>query len=222
MERLKSRLWVTAGMFIIVGGMLAFAGRPQQVKREESWIAQQLPEKVGLFQMLPSTEKEGDYCTYRMNKTTYDTLQPWGIVARVFTKGQEAYDVVVIGSNGKESFHDPKVCFGAQGWVLGPERVEKVATKTRGEVPITLVEMTNQDKKTISVYFYKTKSAGFTASNSQVRIDMLKHKLQNFGKDDEGAFIRIIPTHPNPDVNKLKEFIGEWLDEAGETSKGYY
>ncbi len=222
MERLRFRLWVTAGLFIVIGGMLAFAGRPQQVKREETWIAKQLPEKVGPFQMVPNAEREFEYCTYRMNESTYKTLQPWGIVARVFTKGDESYDVVVIGSNAKESFHDPKVCFGAQGWVLGPERVEYIDTKSRGQVPVSVVEMTNQGKKTLAVYFYKTVSAGFTASSQTLRWDMLKHKLVNMGKDDEGAFLRIIPTHDNPDLGKLKQFIGDWLDEANTTSNGYY
>lgn len=223
MERLKLRLWAVAAVTMLMGIAFSVAPRPSQTARTEDWIGQQLPTDVGTFRMEANrAEPSNTSCTYKMDKSTYDTLKPWGIVARVYSNGRESYDVVVIGSNNKESFHDPKVCFGAQAWNLGPERTENIETKTRGTVPVTLVEMTKGSTKTFAVYFYKSVNSGFIASNSGVKMAMLTHKIKSFGQNDEGAFIRIIPSYDMPSLDKLKVFIGEWLDATGSTSKGYY
>jgi hypothetical protein len=50
---------------------------------------------------------------------------------------------------------------------------------------------------------------------------MLRYKLTHMMKDDEGAFIRVIPRSAK-NVDKMKKFIGDWIDEAGKTSNGYY
>lgn len=222
MERLNLRLWAVAIVSLAVGAVLFAAPRPEQKARTESWIGQQLPTQVGNFKFISNQEDPSNtLCTYKMDKMTYDTLHPWGIVARVFSNGPEAYDVVVIGSNDKESFHDPKVCFGAQAWTLGAERVEKIHTKTRGDVDVTVVDMTKGNDKTIAVYFYKTQS-GFVSTNNGVKISMLKYKITHLGKNDEGAFIRVIPRQLNPNLENMKAFIGDWLDESGKTSNGYY
>ena len=222
MERLNFRLWAVAVLSLVIGGVLFAAPRPNQTKQTEEWIGSKLPTQVNSFKFVPNQEDPNNkLCTYKMDQTTYDVLHPWGIVARVFIDGPEAYDVVVIGSNDKESFHDPKVCFAAQGWSLGAERTEQVATKTRGNVPVTVVDMTKGSEKTIAVYFYRTKK-GFIASNTDVKWAMLSYKISHWGANDEGAFIRVIPRHNNADLGKLKGFIGDWLDEAGKTSEGYY
>ena len=46
-------------------------------------------------------------------------------------------------------------------------------------------------------------------------------KFKNFGKDDEGAFIRVIPVM-NANEESLKRFTALWIDSAVKTSNGYY
>jgi hypothetical protein len=183
----------------------------------ETEVASMLPLKVKHFD---AELAKGEYCSYKMDKSNYDILKPWGIVARTFTDGPEKYDVVVIASRSKESFHDPQVCLTAQGWELSNQRIETMHTQTRGDVPITLFEMKNGNDKRTAMYFLKT-TQGYYADMSKLKLDMFKYKVKNFGKDDEGAFIRIMPMGPS-DEKKMVKFAAEWLDEAVKTSNNYY
>lgn len=218
----RRRAFVAAGLLLAVGGALAFAPRPNSVRHDEKWVADGLPTKVADFRMMAAQDPSVPYCSYKMDPATYQILQPWGIVPRVFQRGgsAESYDVVVIGSNLKDSFHDPGVCFSAQGWNLSNAREETLATKAYGAVPVTLVDMEREGQKTIAMYFYRLRE-GYVASNTGAKKEMLVYKLRRFGKDNEGGFIRIIPNGA-ADLAKLKAFAAQWVDEAAKTSGGYY
>ena len=217
----RKRAFIAAGLLLAVGASLAFAPKPSSVKRSEAWVASALPERVGDFAMMPPQDPKYPYCSYKMGQTTYDILRPWGIVPRVFSNGKNTYDVVVIGSNTKDSFHDPRVCFSAQGWNLSNERIETVSTKSYGAVPVTMVNMDHDGQKTIAMYFYRLRE-GYVGSNTGVKKQMFLYKLAKLGKDDEGGFIRIIPNGSNPKPEELKTFAGAWIDAAAKSSNGYY
>lgn len=216
----RKRAFVAAGLLLAVGGSLAFAPKPTAVMRDEVWVANGLPTEFSGFRMAPSTDSSVPYCTYKMDKVTYDVLKPWGIVPRIFQKEGESYDVVVIGSNTKDSFHDPAVCFSAQGWNLSNAREETLDTKTHGKVPVTLVDMDKEGTKTIAMYFYRLRD-GYVASNTNAKKEMLLYKLAHLGKDNEGGFIRIIP-NGGANLTKLKTFAADWIDAATKSSGGYY
>jgi Protein of unknown function (DUF3485) len=217
MEGLGKKIGILGIAFLGTGMAINFAPRAKQVDRTEPEIAAMLPEKVGrYFADLP----KGEYCSYKMDQSNYDILKPWGIVARLFHNGQEKYDVVVIASRNKDSFHDPQVCLTGQGWGLTNQRIDTVSTKTRGEVPITLFDMEMRGEKKTAMYFFKT-TQGYYGDISKVKLDMFTFKLKNFGKDDEGAFIRIIP-HGTANLDRMKLFAADWIDTATDTSKGYY
>ena len=218
----RRRAFVAAGLLLVLGAGLAVASKPSATKRTEKEVADQLPTEFSGFRMAPAQDSSVPYCTYKMDQATYDILRPWGIIARVFQKSGESYDVVVIGSNTKDSFHDPAVCFSAQGWNLSNAREEMVQTKAYGEVPVTLVDMNREGQKTIAMYFYRLRD-GYVASNTGVKEKMLLYKLmpQHIGKDNEGGFIRIIP-NGGADLQKLKTFAGQWVDAAAKSSGGYY
>ena len=219
----RKRAFVAAGLLLAVGGALALAPKPSAVKRSEEQVANQLPTKFSGFRMAPASDPSVPYCTYKMDPVTYDILKPWGIVPRVFQKEGESYDVVVIGSNSKDSFHDPAVCFSAQGWNLSNAREETLETQAYGKVPVTLVDMDKEGTKTIAMYFYRLRD-GYVASNSGVKKQMLMYKLTppHIGRDDEGGFIRIIPNGGGADLQKLKTFAAQWVDAAAKSSGGYY
>lgn len=217
----RNRAFIAGGLLLAVGAALAFVPKPSAVKRTETWVADALPKRVGDFSMMPPQDPKYPYCSYKMDKTTYDILRPWGIVPRVFSNGRNTYDVVVIGSNTKDSFHDPSVCFSAQGWNLSNERIETVNTKSQGAVPVTMVDMDHNAQKTIAMYFYRLRE-GYVGSNTGVKKQMLFYKLKELGKDDEGGFIRIIPSGNNPKPEDLKSFAAAWIDAAAKSSGGYY
>jgi hypothetical protein len=217
MERLNTRVWAVAGVFLVAGAVLSFMPKVKQIDRTEEEVAQMLPRKVGRFDAAMGPE---EICSYKMEQSTYDILRPWGIIARVFANGPEQYDVVAIVSRSKESFHDPQICFTAQGWRLSNQRHDTIVTKTRGSVPITLVDMELGGAKTVAMYFFKTQQ-GYFGDMGAVKSAMLMYKLTHFMKDDEGAFIRVIPKG-STDVELMKKFVGSWIDEAGKVSNGYY
>jgi hypothetical protein len=128
--------------------------------------------------------------------------------------------VVAIASNSKESFHDPQICFSAQGWRLSNQRDDVIKTKTRGDVPVTLVDMEQRGDNRVAMYFFRL-SKGYYGNMGLVKRDMLKHLFTNWGQKDEGAFIRLIPTS-SVDVEKMKKFAADWVDAANESSQGYY
>lgn len=222
MERLiapkaASRLVILAGFFVVSGFAFNLAPRPKQVERTEAEVAEMLPLKVGKLnaQLAP-----GEYCSYKLDKSNYDVLQPWGIVARQFVGGTERYEVVVIASHKKESFHDPQVCLTAQSWTLSNQREDVIKTATRGDIPVTLFDMEQHGQKLTSMYFFKM-TTGYKASIPTVKWDMFKYKVAHVGTEEEGAFIRIIPGTTSS-VENLKKFAADWVDEAVKTSNNYY
>ncbi|MBS1700441.1 MAG: exosortase-associated EpsI family protein [Armatimonadetes bacterium] len=214
---MTKKLGILCGLFLATGATLNFAPRAKQVERTEKQIADMLPTKVDHF---TAQLAEGQYCSYVMNESNYQILQPWGIVARTFVDGPESYDVVVIASHRKESFHDPQVCLRAQGWELTNQRIDKIETKTRGTVPITLFDMAQGGDKRTAMYFLKT-TQGYYADMAKLKWDMFTYKLKHMGKDDEGAFVRIMPMGTR-DVDKMKKFAADWIDKAVDTSNNYY
>lgn len=217
MEGLGKRLGILCATVLTTGLVLNFAAKPKQVERKEPEIAAMLPLKVDHF---TAELAKGQYCTYKLDQSNYDILQPWGIVARVFTDGPSGYEVVAIASRKKESFHDPQTCLTAQGWALSNQRVTTVTTNTRGTIPITLFEMDKGTEHMTAMYFLKT-TQGYFAEFSAVKWAMFKYKVFHLGKDDEGAFIRIIPKGPSTE-EKMKKFAADWVDEAVKTSNNYY
>ena len=214
---MKKTLWVLAGLMTSIGLAYNFAPRPSEKTMTEEQVGAMLPMKVGKFTPML---KKGETVSYQMDKASYDILKPWGICARVFTSGNEAYDMVAIASNSKESFHDPQICFKAQGWNLTNQRDDVIKTKTRGDVPVTLVDMEQRGDKRVAMYFFKL-TKGYYGNMGLVKKDMLVHLFTHLGQKDEGAFLRVIPTGI-VDVEKMKLFAADWVDEAGKTSNGYY
>lgn len=214
---MKKTLWIIAGMMTSLGLAYNFAPRPPEKTMTEAEVIKMSPMKVGRFQPML---KPGEEVSYRMDEGSYKILKPWGICARVFTDGNESYDVVAIVSNSKESFHDPQICFTAQGWRLSNQRADVIHTATRGDIPVTLVDMEQNGDQRVAMYFFKL-TKGYYGNMSLVKKDMLVHLFTHWGQKDEGSFIRLIPTGV-VDVEKMKKFAASWVDAAGKSSNGYY
>ena len=221
MEGLKKRAFIFAGIMLVAGAFnLATSARAERPDRTESWMEQRVPEKIGDMTFLKSDSNPAQ--SYKMDEVTYRVLAPFGIVARVYTGNSgEGYDVVVIASESRASFHDPRICFSASGWTISEQHQTEVQTKTRGTVPITVVRMEGRNNKgQLAAYFYRGPS-GFNASTVSVKLDMFWKRL--FGsKDIEGVFYRIIPVNEHITEEQMKKFIGEYLEASKASSDGYF
>lgn len=225
MEGLKRRA-VIAVVILLVGAVaVAFTKKSAGDPKTEQWMLENLPIEFGEYRA--NSSPENNLYSYKMDEVTYNTLDPYGIVARIFVheKTQEEYDAVVIASRSKDSFHDPRVCFSAQGWAIANQWVEVVDTKTRGKVPVTLVLMDGPESHNeIAAFLYKG-PGGFFGSTQRLKIAMLWEQLVG-GNDLDGVFYRFIPRNfaPNdPDATtKLKRFVADFVDAANESSEGYF
>ncbi len=220
MEGLRTRIFVLGALFFGLG--ILFHAKPQTVIKhdgqvpDEKWLERNSPKTIPKFQM--AVLKDGPEITYRMTKETYETLVPYGIVARVFANGYENYDTVVIMSAKKDSFHDPRVCFTSQGYNLDQQEVVVVDSKAYGKVPITLTTMVRGSEKSFAAFFYKGPN-GFVAKNTELKWQMFMHQLTKF-QDTEGVFYRFIPLHAGSTKQQLTKFIDTFLTESQKTSKG--
>ncbi|HVL40335.1 MAG TPA: exosortase-associated EpsI family protein [Fimbriimonadaceae bacterium] len=216
MERLKVRAFATAGVLLLAGMMIQLTPAVDLPSKSEEWLIEQAPAQVDRFTFVPGPSAG---VSYDVHPYTYEELKPFGVVGRIYNAGDEAYDVLLISSNRKESFHDQRVCFSAQGWTLTEETQDTLETH-RGRIPITLVKMTHRDiGDQIAVYFYKG-PGGFHARPNQLTWAMFKEQFF-WGTDLDSVFYRFIPVRGG-DKDKLYDFIRHYLKAADESSGGYY
>lgn len=221
MERLKARVYAVS-VLVLLAGLLATGSKPNRPDpKSEGWMEGHLPRQIGSFSFVPGPDNPEQ--TYRMEQATYDLLKPYGIVCRVYRAGAEAYDVVVIASSSRETFHDPSVCFSGQGWDFDRLSTVRIPTRTRGEVPATLAVRNRKgsnEPERLALYFYKSEE-GFVPSTLLIKWELFKAQLLRRRATD-GIFYRFIPLHARPSEADTLRFAGEFLDSAAATSKGYF
>lgn len=218
MEGLIPRTYFFSGIVLVAGLIITLLPKPEPDKKTEDWMEQHLPYKVGNYTFLPANP--GAQQSYRMEQRTYDILKPFGIVCRRYAGGRFVYDAVVIASQSDDSFHDPRVCFSAQGWELGPMEEVPIETKTHGTIKATMTTMSGKERNKIAAFVYKT-DKGFHASTSEVKWAMLFESMKG-GRKLNGVFYRFIPEYSGATKEQLAKFIGEYLDAAAATSNGYF
>lgn len=238
MEGLTKRVFVLGGALLAYGGLLQFApeipqsavrsalaamGKKPEIRfveekdKTEKWMISKSPKQVGDYKFEPGVDPD---VSYRMDDATYAELRPWGIVARRYTNGEKAFDVVLIGSETKDSFHDPRVCFTAQRFEIESENVEVVESRVRGTIPVTIAMMKSEAGRSMTAFFYRG-PGGFFASTSQMKMDMFKFQCKTM-TNPQGVFYRFIPLSPSISKEEFKQFIGMFLDEAAHTSEGFF
>jgi len=219
MERLKLRSLILGAVLIVVGLLIQSTPRISLAAgKTEDELEKLAPKKVGEYAMLVGAEDPEQ--SYKMDKMTYDELKPFGIVSRVFSGQDRMFDVVLIASNRKESFHDPRLCFTSQGWTLQDEEQIEIET-SRGRVPVTLADMKSLEGKTqITAFFYKGRDGYYATSQWFAFYNLLRQLSGSI--DLEGVFYRFIPMWEGATRQELIEFIKEYLTEAERTSGGYF
>jgi len=230
MERLTRNTFIVAGVFGLIGTAFLVSRKNEPPEKTEDQMEMLVPDSVAGWSYHKSTEDPK--VSYKMDKTTYDLLQPFGIVARTYWKGSREYDVVVIASRSKDSFHDPRVCFSAQGWTVEAFDYEDVETKTRGTVPVSLITMSKEtqgENNKLAAFFYKAPGGQFYSNTRKFKFGlwtervgaMLRGQILNSNMNLDGVFYRIIPKH-NTTKDELKKFIALYLEESNKSSNGYF
>ncbi len=218
MEGLKTRTYLVSGVLVMCFAGFQFTKAQQGPKRDEKFMEQAAPERVGDRGYLHSNANPLQ--SYRMEQTTYDILQPYGIVCRNYTDGSSSIDAVLIASRDKDSFHDPHLCFGGQGLVSEEEHVAMAKTQAHGDVPVRVARFKSEGGTQLTGYFYKG-PYGYRSSNSELKIDIFKYQLLK-GQNPEGVFYRFMTNAQTTDEAKFMKFIGEYMDAANQSSKGFY
>ena len=212
MEGLKKRSVIFAITLMVAGAAIQFTPRISLAAgKTEPELEALAPKAIGGYKLAH---------TYKMDEMTYTELKPFGIVSGIFQNEGRSFDVVLIASNRKESFHDPRLCFTSQGWTLLDEQQIQLQT-ARGTIPVTLAQMRSRDgSPQITAFFYKGQGGYFSTAQS-FAFNSLKRQLKG-SIDLEGVFYRFIPLWSGATTDDLKAFIVAYLDEADKTSGGYF
>ncbi len=225
MEGLRKRSLVVIALVVAGGAFIVLSAKNAADPKTEDWMLQNAPRNIKGFKMLGGVESSE--FSYKMDERTYKELDPYGIVARLFENAEtgEKYDTVVIASRSKDSFHDPRICFTAQGWTLNNQWSESVETKTRGSIYMTVTVMDGPDgQNRIAAFLYRGQGKFYESTNDLKKGMFLEQLLG--GNDLDGVFYRFIPLHDSPDQmkvkNDMKKFIADFIDEANTVSKGYF
>lgn len=206
---------------LMVAGALSFFHLSQAatVRKDEAFMEQHAPGDIPGYSYEPGQDGGMRY-TYKMDEGTYKTLHPFGIVAKRFSNSDGVFDAVLISSDSHESFHDPKICFSAQGWTFGDMREENIDIPGRGSIPFTVVQMHGPENNSVAAYCYKGPN-GFVANPKHLQLDMFKEVL--FGKKPmDSTFYRFMPATDNVGFPELKKFIQAYMSVAPKESGDYY
>src|SRR5262245_27555564 len=114
MEGLKLRTYVVAGLLLVGAASVYLTPKPSAVSGEdENFMGKIAPVTVVALAYQPNIDGQTTYlaCSYKTSKFVYDALVPTvGILARVYRDHDLTYDVTLIASRDKGSFHDPRIC----------------------------------------------------------------------------------------------------------------
>lgn len=219
MEGLKKRAYALAAIFVLAGGFYQISGASKGPQRTEAWMQETAIKGFGDYRTQANPDLLGTI-SYAMDKATYTELRPFGIVARIMSDGTQSYDVTLIASSDKASFHDPRTCFTAQGWELSNEEQVPIETKTRGTVLVTVTRLKGRDGEKVGAFFYRGPD-GFTPTTAGLKIQMLKSQIFS-GSNAESVFYRFIPSESSTTKEQLVAFVKDYLDASNAPTHGYF
>lgn len=209
MEIVKKRSFILAGIFLVFGIAAIVQPKSKAPWRTESWMEQNLPMKVGSYEMIPS--QENPMCSYKMPDTSYEALNPYGIVARVFTDEKNRFDTVVVAANDRLSLHDPKDCFPGQSWAITWEKHITLDTKQRDKVNAVAIGLKGERGERIALYTYRGPTGTYNLRNDMFW-DWFLSEIK--GVKPEGALMRVMTLDEQTPLEDLQAFATDWFDAA--------
>lgn len=219
MERLRLRAFALGGFLLLAGVGIQAMPRPSLHAKDEKFMAQAAPTQVGKFKFVENPDLPGK--SYDVDERTYELLQPFGVIGRIYSDGDKGYDVLLISGNDKNCFHDNRVCFQGQGFTIVGQETEVVDT-ARGKIPVTMLTLDHRENgRMMAAMFYKGPHNKWFALPQPLTWAMFLEQVK-LGSDLNSTFYRIIPRHPNPKREELIQFIKDYVIEAEKTSQGFF
>lgn len=207
---MQLRLKILIGLFLIIGIGAYMLSPIVYVNRTEDWMGTQLPASD-----IPGFRFNS---VVKMDQTTYETLQPFGIIGRDFIdKDGRRFEITVIASNNRKAFHDPRVCFSAQGWQLVDPTVKTINVPVLGKgVLATVMGLQSSNAKGSAMYFYHG-PYGWRSTPHYMPFDMLVAKL-TMRKDIDGVFYRVLVSPGGKsleeDQKAMEQFANTYFSEV--------
>lgn len=229
MQSLRTRAIILLCLFLPVGVAIAFLPKPGAPRKTEAWLESKAPQGMPGYSISPFVDDpanprpSNDKATnisYRMDKKTYETLKPFGIICQVFRGASEAFDAVIITSDSHQSFHDSRVCFQSQGWTLEEELQDTIETKSHGAIPVSVITVKNSAGTNLALLTYSGPK-GFRSVPLQMFRDMFFNQLLT-GKVATCHFYRFIALNQGTTKDELKEFAADYIDAANTSSGGFF
>lgn len=206
------RSLIVTGMFALLGAGVLLRPSAKPLVVDESWLEKQYPTVVGKYTTQPAQDGSTGH-SYRMDETTYATLKPYGIVAKTMSDGVHTFDVVNIAGDSEESFHNPLLCFQAQGWQTTGVREITIPTKHHGEVRATIASASHDGGlPQYALYTYEGPTSA-VASPPALKDQMVKTEFRT-GKVQFATFFRFMSLTQNLTEDQVIGFAQAYLDAS--------
>lgn len=216
MGSIKNNIYGLSALFVLVGMWIYLFPHPKRIPRTEEWLKANTPYSFMSYRYIPSPKDPKE--SYKVDKNTYKILIPEAMLGRIYRKDNNTFDVTTLISESKESFHDPRICFSAQGWTVENYTPTQLKTKTRGNINASLVRVSSKtERNKLALFFYKVGKDTFGTPQS-IKIGLVWNKLK--GEENvEGVFYRFIPS-TNTTQEDLIKFAIDYVDTINNLSKG--
>ena len=220
MAGLANRIYIASGIILVAGIGINFLGKAKASGYDEAFMEKSAPMKVADFTFQGSQDSPGK--SYTADDRTYELLKPFGIVPRHYDNGTQRFEVLLISSNTKESFHDQKVCFPGQGMTPTGEKVYDLEVEGRGTIPVVVATyQTDSNEQVISAYFYRG-PGGYHKYPQQLARAMLMNAVFGARQSNNSTYYRFMPQYRGATVEDTLAFIKAYMPAAEKSSKGFY
>lgn len=211
MEGMRNRVWQLAIVALIAGAAIAVSPKMAMAPRKQDFYVEKVPSSFGDYSVVHvvPTSPEDD-------PTTWEVLQPDGIVERTFRDSKGALiDFLVLAGRSSNSFHDPQICFRNQGWQLQSPRFRHIRVESLSrEIEVNYMPMKDKNgNEATAIYFFHS-PVGFTAKPLTINMSLFLAKTLGISLG-EGFFYRYIliksTGDQEADVKLLTDFISASL-----------
>jgi hypothetical protein len=217
MERLTRQTFAFSGVLVLLAAFVHLTPKPIRDGISQELFETKVPETVDGRRFVGQ---------YDMGEETINLLKPSGIMARKFEYKGYLMDAVIIASRSKDSFHDPNICFSAQGWSIEMRNPQIIQTEKRKDLPVMFITLRHEKSPIqVAAYTYQGPGDKFYNNTNRLKLAFLQEELF-LGNDIDGVFYRfMIDRGPEASVEArtevLQEFIAKYMDEAATRSEGF-
>lgn len=204
-----------AAVALPFAGLTIYKYGTKPPREPETWLLDMLPTSLNDYSLQRDTFNSP--VSYRMDDSTYDTLEPIGIGCQIWNTPKGPFDVVVIAGDSMAAFHDQQICFKAQGWDIEKVTKRTLKTESHGDIPFTVMKLHRQDGNRYGIYAFRSPT-GFMGYE-MAKFGWMLNEIKP-GTPGVGYSYRFIGLDPRATEDDVFNFAKEYLARAKESSKG--